>query len=68
MSIIKGFFFCAGGELYATKILERSAYTDDVLEFDAEKGVWNKIGSMSIKKVGHALSVINYEDIQAYCN
>ena len=68
MSIIKCFFFCAGGELYATKILERSAYTDDVLEFDAEKGVWNKIGSMSIKKVGHALSVINYEDIQAYCN
>ena len=53
----------AGGELH-----DDFVYSDDVLEFDAEKGVWNKIGSMSTKTIGHALSVIKYEDIKAYCN
>ena len=46
---------------------DRTFY-DDVLEFDAEEGVWKEIGSMSIKRQAHAVSVINYEAIKDYCN
>ena len=48
--------------------LETAHSSDDILEFDAEQGVWNKIGSMSIKRSNHAVSVINYEAMKAFCN
>ena len=41
---------------------------DDVMEFDAEELVWNKIGSMLMKRTSHAVSVINYNSIKDYCN
>ena len=49
---------------------DSSAYTkyDDILEFDEEKLVWNKIGSMSINRYDHAVTVINYLSIVDYCN
>ena len=40
---------------------------DDVLEYDKEKQEWNPIGSMSMKKAYHAVSVINYNSIKDYC-
>ena len=41
---------------------------DDILEFDEEELVWNKIGSMSITRYDHAATVINYLSIVDYCN
>ena len=41
---------------------------DDVLEYDEEMQEWNKIGSMSIKKRSHAITVVNYNSIKDYCN
>ena len=41
---------------------------DDILEFDEEELVWNKIGSMSITRYDHAVTVINYLSIVDYCN
>ena len=41
---------------------------DDVLEYDEESGVWKTIGSMSMTRGSHAVSVINYNSIKDYCN
>ena len=41
---------------------------EDVLEYDEEKKEWNKIGSMSIKRSSHAVTVVNYNSIKDYCN
>ena len=41
---------------------------DDILEFDEEELVWNKIGSMSITRYDHAVTAINYLSIVDYCN
>ena len=40
----------------------------DILEFSAEDGTWSKVGSMSINREQHAVSVINYLEIADYCN
>ena len=41
---------------------------EDVLEYDEEMQEWNKIGSMSIKRSNHAVTVVNYNSIKDYCN
>ena len=41
---------------------------DDVLEYDEQKKEWNKIGSMSIKRREHAVTVVNFNSIKDYCN
>ena len=41
---------------------------DDILEYDEEKQEWNKIGTISMKRELHAISVINYNSIKDYCN
>ena len=41
---------------------------DDILEFDEEELVWNKIGSMSFTRYDHAVTAINYLSIVDYCN
>ena len=43
-------------------------YYDDVLEYDEQKQEWNPIGSMSLKRMGHAVAVVNYNSIKDYCN
>ena len=40
----------------------------DVLEFSAEEQTWKKVGSMNIERSSHAISVINYNSIEDYCN
>ena len=44
-----------------------SPYYDDILEYDVEEEAWSKVGSMSMKRASHAVSVINYLDIKDYC-
>ena len=43
-------------------------YYEDVLEYDEQKMEWNNIGSMSIKRSAHAITVVNYNSIKDYCN
>ena len=40
---------------------------NDVLEFDVDEEVWTKIGTMSVQRSAHAVSVINYLAIEEYC-
>ena len=45
-------------------------YNDDILMFDPESGSngqWRRIGTMKMKRRGHAMSVINYNQIKDYC-
>ena len=42
--------------------------SNDVLEFSAEEQKWTNVGSMLKKREEHAVSVINYNAIKAYCN
>ena len=43
-------------------------FYNDILEFSAEEQVWKKVGSMTMKRSSHAISVINYNSIEDYCN
>ena len=43
-------------------------FLDDVYEYDEVLGVWTNIGKMSMKKSGHALSVINFNEVKDYTN
>ena len=53
----------AGGQHYE----EDGTYTylNDILEF--KDGAWNIVGAMSSKRSYHAVSVINYLEIEDYC-
>ena len=46
----------------------RSGHWDEVLEYDEQEVQWKKIGSMSIKRYIHAVTVVNYNSIKDYCN
>ena len=56
--------------MYLTKCyaggLWRFTYFTDILEYNVEDRTWNIAGSMSIKREAHAVSVINYLEIQDY--
>ena len=41
-------------------------FYNDVLEF--QDGSWRNVGSISMNRILHAVSVINYLEIQDYCN
>ena len=49
---------------------DSNTYTkyDDILEFDEEELVWKKIGSMSITRYDHAVTVIHNGEIIDCCN
>ena len=53
----------AGGQHYE----EDGTYTylNDILEF--KDGSWKNVGAMSSKRSYHAVSVINYLEIEDYC-
>ena len=44
-----------------------STFYEDVLEYDAKSEVWKTIGTMTLKRSYHAISVINFNSIQDYC-
>ena len=56
----------AGGHYYDDSTNTWTTY-NDVLEYDEEEQVWNKIGTTSMKRSYHAVSVINFNSIQDYC-
>ena len=37
------------------------------MEYDEESEAWNTVGSMSMTRRNHAVSVINYNSIKDYC-
>ena len=43
-------------------------FHDNVYEYDEVLGVWTNIGKMSMKKAGHALSIINFNEVKDYTN
>ena len=49
-------------------ILHNAGILDDVLEYDEEKQEWNKVGTLTMRRENHAVSVINYNSIKDYCN
>ena len=53
---------------YATLHNAGGQSSNDVLEFSAEEQKWTNVGSMLKKREEHAVSVINYNAIKAYCN
>ena len=55
----------AGGENFDGSW--RTVY-NDVLEYDMEEQLWNTVGSMTMKRSRHAVSVINYNSIKDFCN
>ena len=57
----------AGGVYYDDSTNTGTTY-DDVLEYDEEAQVWNKIGTMTLKRESHAVAVINFNSIKDYCN
>ena len=42
-------------------------YLDDVLMFDEEADVWQYVGTMTVARGGHGVSVINFNEIRDYC-
>ena len=61
-------FNAGGGSSWDSSSFDSSGGLDNVLEYDQEKQEWNPIGSMSVKRSEHAISVINYNSIKDYCN
>ena len=45
-----------------------SGVLNHILEYDNEKQLWNTVGTMTVKRSEHAVSVINYNSIKDYCN
>ena len=58
----------AGGKYRDGSFWDNYTYYEDVLEYDEQKREWNKIGSMSIKRSFHAVTVVTYNSIEDYCN
>merc|ERR1712079_455792 len=52
-----------GGYYYDDSTNTWTTY-NDVLEYDEEEQVWNKIGTLTMKRRRHAVSVINYNSIK----
>ena len=58
----------AGGKYRDGSFWDNYTYYEDVLEYDEQKREWNKIGSMSIKRSFHAVTVVTYNSIEDYSN
>ena len=41
---------------------------DTILGFDTGTSSWNLVGNMRMKRSYHAVSLVNLEDVSAYCN
>ena len=40
---------------------------DDIVEFDPETGEWKELGKMLDERFGHAMAVVDWDDIKQYC-
>ena len=43
-------------------------YYDDVLLFDASSQTWIKVGTLQQTRSDHSMTIVNQEEINAYCN
>ena len=56
------------------KIILAYAYTDatgaidEILEFDPVNGKWKEVGKMKKARYSHAVSVIEYSEVEQLCN
>ena len=48
--------------------VDSSGTLDSILQFDGETQQWEEIGQLRQKRAGHALSIININNIAAYLN
>ena len=53
-----------GGEYYDGSF----NYYDEILEFDPVNGKWKEVGKMKTAKRFHAVSVIEYSEVEQLCN
>ena len=42
-------------------------YLDEMLEWDPSTGNWKEFGKLSHKRDGHAMSVVDLNDVEQYC-
>ena len=40
---------------------------DDIVEYDPKTGQWKELGKMLEKRYGHAMAVVDWDDIKQYC-
>ena len=40
---------------------------DDIVEFDPKTGQWKEVGKMLEKRYGHAMAVVDWDDVKQYC-
>ena len=40
---------------------------NDILEYDPETEKWTQIGTMREERLGHAVSVVDFEDYADFC-
>ena len=52
-----------GGQ-YSSK---RDKYRDEIYKLDTETNSWELVGRMKTGRRYHAVSVINYRDVEEYC-
>ena len=45
-----------------------STYYDEILEFDPVNGKWKEVGKMKKARYYHAVSVIEYSEVEQLCN
>ena len=54
-------YFYSGGQ-------DETRYTmNDILEYDPETEKWTQIGTMREERLGHAVSVVDFEDYADFC-
>ena len=58
----------SGGHYEVAQANGRSGRSvDDIVEFDPETGQWKEVGKMLEKRYGHAMAVVDWDDIKQYC-
>ena len=43
-------------------------YSDEILEFDPVNGQWKLVDRMKEARYSHAVSVIEYSEVEQFCN
>ena len=43
-------------------------FEGEILEFNHETELWTVIGAMKEPKVGHAVSLVSFDDYEKWCN
>ena len=52
---------------YYTNDQDYGQSVDDIVEYDPETGQWKEVGRMLEKRDGHAMAVVDWNEIKQYC-